>query len=500
MTNDFNIIGDILFSQSLSEIRKKFESLRKDRFEPLDRIIVRQDVPDQYPYVDGVGAKLIDLQKIINQVDIANCFVLFITANKDISNEIDFVTRFYSIDPNPIAYLLVEGEYQKTVARYANTACKKLWNHLYVGTDGNVNPCCLADHRFPLGSVDTMDIDEIFKIHAQEIRSDMAQGLRHRACAGCYEKEDSGIRSARQICDPANQTLEIDDIDIRLNNICNFKCRMCSEYFSSAIQQETIELYGNNAVLGFEKISLRVPGKQVRNQRLEKILPLIGKNINSIYFAGGEPLLTGEHYAILDRLIDLDNTDLAIRYNTNLSTLSYRRCNVIDQWSRFSDVTVGASIDASGAVAEYMRHGTVWNDLVNNIHVIKKSTPHVKLQIASVVSCLTIENLIDLQTDWISSGLFDVDDFQVSVLTSPNFLSPAVLPSHHKHRLTDLIQKHIQCFSGTSLAKQWNDVVTWMNHNDFTFALKDFSQRTRVLDAHREESFEAVFPTYRDLL
>jgi len=500
MTINYNIVGTVLFSQSLSEIRQKFESLKKDRFAPSDRIVIRQDIVDEYLYVDAVGTKLIEIQKIINLVDISNCFILLVTANTDISYEIDFVTKHYSVDSNPMEFMVIDGEYTKTIKKYTDTACQKLWNHLYVGPDGNVNPCCLADHGFPLGNLDDHTMSEIIGNRAEKIRSDMTQGYRNRACAPCYKKEDSGIKSGRQCCDPSAQTLEIKDIDIRVNNICNFKCRMCSEYSSSAIQQETIELYGKDTAMSFEKISLERTKKQTKNRRLEKILPFVTTDLQSIYFAGGEPLIMAEHYAVLDQLIMTGNTGLAIRYNTNLSTLSYKNHDVIDYWKKFSNITVGASIDASGAVAEYMRHGTVWNDIVNNILAIKKDVSHVKIQIESSVSNLTIENLIDLQTQWIDQGLFQIEDFRVQVVVSPNFLSPAVLPSHHKDRLSAIIQTHIQRFPNTRLADQWRDVLQWMNGQDYTFMLKDFAHRTRVLDIHRKESFTEIFPGYKDLV
>jgi MoaA/NifB/PqqE/SkfB family radical SAM enzyme len=500
MISTYNVVGEILFSQTLLQIRNTLEALRKDTFDPHDRIVIHQDEPDVYHYVDGVGKKLIQIQQIINQVDISNCFILLETANVDISREINFITTHYSVDSNPIEFLVVDGAYKKTIQKYQDTACKKLWNHLYVGTDGNVNPCCVADHRFPLGSIDEVKSkDDVFKL-TEQIRSEMIQGYRNRACAVCYEKEDSGIQSVRQVVDTTEQPPAIKDLDIRLNNICNFKCRMCSEYFSSAIQQETVELYGKDATLGFEKISLLKETKSVKNQRLENISLFLNNNIESIYFAGGEPLITAEHYEILDRIIEIGNTDLKIRYNTNLSTLYYKKSSVLDRWQQFSDITVGASIDASGDVAEYIRHGTVWNEIVNNINLIKNYAPHVKLNITSAVSFLTIENLIDLQNTWIEQRLFDVDDFHVSIVVSPIFLSPAVLPQHHKDRLNNLIQAHIERFAGTTLARQWQHVLQWMNSNDYTFALKDFKNRTYVLDQHRNESFVAVFSKFKDLV
>lgn len=499
MTIAHHIVGTVRFSQSLPEIRKQLELLRKDAFASMDRIVITQDILDDYPYVDAVGSKLIEIQKIINQVDIANCFILLVTANTDISYEIDFITKHYSTDPTPMEFLLTDGEYTKTVNRYPDTACQKLWNHLYAGTDGNVNPCCLADHRFPLGNLDQHSVHDIIQNRAVKIRSDMARGYRNRACATCYEQEDSGLKSGRQSCDPEMQTLQIKNIDIRVNNICNFKCRMCGEYFSSAIQAETIELYGQDTVMGFEKISLDNTKKQTKQQRLEKILPFVTNDLDSIYFAGGEPLIMAEHYAILDQLIMIANTDLAVRYNTNLSTLVYKNLSVIDRWQKFSNITVGASVDASGAVAEYLRHGTVWKDVMVNIHVIKQQVPHVKLQITSTVSAFTIENLIDLQSRWIEQQLFSAEDLQVRVVTSPNFLSPAMLPQHHKDRLGTVIRKHMRRLHGTALADQWHDVLQWMLKNDYTFALNDFRHRTSVLDAHRNESFVDIFPEFQDL-
>ena len=89
-----NIIDTILFSESLATIEKKFRLAKKDSFDPNDRIIVEQDVPDNYPYIDCSGIKLIEIQKIINAVDISNCFILLITPNPDVKIEIDFITKF----------------------------------------------------------------------------------------------------------------------------------------------------------------------------------------------------------------------------------------------------------------------------------------------------------------------------------------------------------------------------------------------------------------------
>lgn len=501
MISEYNVIDTIMFSETLADIERKLRTSRKESFDPTDRIIIKQDIEDQYPYIDSAGTKLIEIQKIINSVDISNCFILLVTSNPDIEHEIEFITKFYSIDPTPINFLISrDSPYHKEIKKYADTSCEKVWNHLYIGTDFNVNPCCIANHRFPIGNIKNNSLHEIINSSAfNQIRDWMKQGYRSIACGTCYQKEDIGLTSDRRSVNLDSQVIDITSLDIRLNNICNFKCRMCSEYFSSSIHEETIVLYGKNATLGAEKISLEKTVNRERDEIFSKLDSYVTNKIKKIYFAGGEPLIMHEHYLILDKLIDINNLDLSISYNTNLSKLTYKNLNVIDYWNQFSDVTVGASIDASDQVAEYVRHGTVWKDLVQNIVSIKENAPRVNLKITSTVSFLTVENLINLQKCWIDQNIFDVDSLSISILTSPEYLSLAALPVDHKNRISKIIQQHINYLSGTILAGQWKNTLSFMLNNDYTHTLDQFRHRTRVLDNHRGESFVEVFPDFKNL-
>ncbi len=118
MISDYNIIDTIFFSSPLTEIENRLRQSRKESFDPDDRIIIKQDVEDSYPYVDAAGIKLIEIQKLISSIDISNCFILLVTANTDVKNEIDFVTKFYSVDPTPINFLIINGDYKKTIIKY----------------------------------------------------------------------------------------------------------------------------------------------------------------------------------------------------------------------------------------------------------------------------------------------------------------------------------------------------------------------------------------------
>ena len=495
------VVGVLQFDNNLNEISKQLTSLQKEQFLPNERIVIVQENPDHYPYIDGPGTQLIEIQKLVNRADIGNCFILILTANASIHNEIKTVNQDYSFDKTLFDYCIFPGEYNISIPTYSNTACTKLWNHLYIGTDNNITPCCVANHRYPLGNINDQSIKSILDSkESTQLRQWMIDGYRVKSCEVCYNNEDNNLKSLRQSFKPKSTDREkITFLDVRLNNICNFKCRMCSEYFSSSIQQETIDIFGKDAILGHEKIDLSSTNRKTRLNNLEKLLPYVNEDLEHIYFAGGEPLITEEHYKILNQLVKIKHFDIELTYNTNLSKLSYKSHNIFDYWKQFSNVTVGASIDASESVAEYVRHGTIWQDILDNINAIKQQTPHVNLEITSTVGWLNLENLIKLQAHWLDTSIFDYKQLKIGTLTNPTYLCVTTLPHHHKERLTEKINNHIQRLGDCLLSESWKDLRNFMNSTDTTKDLVEFYKRTITLDQHRKESFIEVFPQFTDL-
>ena len=486
-------ITTINFHSDLNDIYQQLLLSKKDKFNNNERIVILQSHEDEYPYVDAPGKRLIELQELVDQLDISNYFILLKTPNPNIKHELLDLVSNYSYQDTPFDYIVYDSIYKKEVAQHANASCAKFWNHLYVSPEGNSNACCTSDPRFPVGTIDNL------REKLLELKQHTFNGYRVRTCKKCYEDEDAGLVSQRIPCSYTPDTPDnITDLDIRINNLCNFKCRMCSEEYSSAIQAETVEIYGKDAVLGNTQFSLERSNLIERNKKFLKIKPFITNNLKSIYFAGGEPLLVDEHYQILEELININNTDIKIRYNTNLSTLRYKNKSIFDYWDKFKNIQVGASIDCSSSAAEYIRHGTVWRDVESNIIEIQKNAPHVELFLASTVTSLGLESLIDLQKEYLSKG-FNQNVMNAKVLTHPHFLSVAALPKHHKQRLEKIILEHIDHLGKTELAQQWQRVLQYMNNYDYSYSLPEFKQRMQVLDKHRNESFVTIFPQFADL-
>jgi radical SAM protein with 4Fe4S-binding SPASM domain len=484
-----------------------YQSEYKDNF----RILIVQDCVDTYDYQDWPGQAICALQKHATQIDISNFFILVVTYNPNINQELEQVRALYSTDDCAMqSYILPDREYQITYKKQ-DTFCVLPWMHLYVGPDGNVLPCCQADHRHVMGNIKHSSIDEIVGSSAfNQLRANMLSGKRSKECAQCYTKEDAGLASARiyqnkqwpniQAADqdPSGRILSFEPtyLDIRLNNICNLKCRMCSGYFSSAIAQEDEDLFGNPQSV---QSSMELQQRKIALDKIIKYLPLCEK----IYFAGGEPLLASEHYEILNALIACNNTNLEITYNTNFTTLSYRGQSVLDLWSKFSNITIGASLDAQGAVAEYVRHGTNWKNIESNLKLVKSCCPHVNITVTSVVGLLNVQSLMDLQNSWHTSGKLNITEFYLSVMISPAWLTITVLPEHHKQRLTSMINKHVlwcQAQGALQLATRWVKVLEYMQSRDDSHQLREFKRLTNMLDNSRNTSLSLVIPDYADLL
>ena len=65
----------------------------------------------------------------------------------------------------------------------------------------------------------------------------------------------------------------------------------------------------------------------------EIINSIISDDIEEVYFAGGEPLITPYHYELVDQLISMNVAeDINLRYNTNLSTVKYKSIDLAERW------------------------------------------------------------------------------------------------------------------------------------------------------------------------
>jgi radical SAM protein with 4Fe4S-binding SPASM domain len=388
----------------------------------------------------------------------------------------------------------------------SKTFCILPWMHFYANPDGNVLPCCIGDHKQPLGNVQQTPIADIWNSDRYKtMRLNMLAGRPCRECDSCYQAEDAGVNSFRQsvnrdyaeflnFADETNSdgslnSMKLKYLDIRWSNICNFKCRSCSSTYSSSWATEDNKHGDNKKVFIFA-------GGTNNDTLYEQLKPYIAE-VKEIYFAGGEPLLMDKHYDILNHLIETGNTEIKIRYNSNLSSLVFKNQSVIELWKKFSNVYLNVSLDSWGSRAEYIREGTDWSTLEENIRLVKSSCPHIHIGVASVISAFNVYTLPEFIDYMITNELVDSSTTaSFYSLLNPNFYSFDIFDLETK---SNIIEKLSNRNYNNHIKSQIENVIRQLTVSTYNPRLQQqFKNRTDYYDTIRNKKFIDTFPELKD--
>ena len=405
--------------------------------------------------------------------------------------------------------------------------CILPWIHMHVWPNGNAMPCCIADSDQPFGNLKENKIEEVWNSDRyKELRLAMLNGEKLDCCRRCYELEDSTyIWTLRKnhnqwfgdkhfdLVEKTKPDGSIDEfrmayLDIRFSNICNMKCRSCGPELSSQHAKEFKELYGEHELARM----LKNDGKIVVNiahennfwEDLQKYLP----DVEEVYWAGGEALITDEHYKILDYWLANNKKDVRLRYTTNFSNFRYKQKSIIEYWKEFSDIQVSASLDCNGKRAEYSRHGTDWQQIEKNRFEMLERVPHVYFELTPTISLYNVWNWPDFHMDWVERGLVDIENCRLNMLTGPDFMRIDIIPDDIK---IELRAKYLDYKSWAfdkikDRAKQKpeiikdvigkiDSVIQFLNTGKLNKEkLKQFFNNNHHLDQYRKEDFWTVYP------
>ena len=413
-------------------------------------------------------------------------------------------------------------------AQSSETFCIMPWVHQFVDAQGSIRPCCIYDfHAEELGSLKKNTLEEIWNNDkTKELRLRFLNGEKDSACFRCYNRGTTMKTGHNNIYMPKKHIQDIiastqEDgslpkhelyyMDVRFNNLCNFTCRTCSPHFSTSWILDHRKLYNipvetskdpNNLVDSFH-----FPGQR-EEQALEEILPHL-ETIDYVYFAGGEPLMQKEHYAVLKQLIKLKKFNIKIRYNTNFSKLVNNKVDVIDYWKQFKDISIHASIDGSYAKAEYWRKGTVWEDIVDNRERLLKEVPHAKFVVNYTVSWTNALNMLELHKEWIELGLIKPDNLITNFLDQPEYYCIKNIPLWKKKKIENACLEHCEWLKSVGVSEDGYSLTIIKGVIDFMYsaaqhinpdrALSRFKHMNEKLDDIRNENFYDVFPEHEDM-
>lgn len=402
---------------------------------------------------------------------------------------------------------------KELLLKRSKTFCMMPWVHMHTTPAGASAPCCIAEScasENGFGNSREHSLDEIVNSEQmKQLRLDMLSGKMNNECVKCYAHEKEGVKSFRQFSseewahafDDVIENTNLEDgsvtnfkmryFDIRFSNICNFKCRTCGPEFSTQWEQENLK-----SGVFYAKV---IP-KNDNPKFLQDVVDQID-NMEIAYFAGGEPLITEEHYILLEEMLKRGRTDIKLRYNTNLSNFKYKNKDILSLWSKFDNpIDIYASIDHYGERAEYIRHGTDWKVVEENFLKAKK-TDFIQIQINTVLSVFNYLTIFDFYKYLIDNKMYTPQDniYTLYNMSTPGFLTCHILPYDLKEKGEESINKAIEYMKQHNfrdeqiqqleITKQWvNSAYTWEENQ------VQFREEIKRLDAIRNESFTDTFP------
>jgi len=393
-----------------------------------------------------------------------------------------------------------------------NKVCLAPWLHMHSWPNGNVYPCCLTGMEDNIGNLHDKSLKEIWNDEPmRKLRRDFLDGKEPPSCVRCFEQERNGQGSLRNhinrnfehrkdLIATTNIDGSLDNMhlaywDFRFSNICNFKCRSCGPQLSSGWYDDTKKIYGG--------LPNDIPDPKKTINLWEQLEPYF-ETVEEIYFAGGEPLLMEEHYLILQRLDEMGRHDVRLRYNTNFSTMRYKKLDAFETWSRFKDIEIGASLDGMGPEGEFIRKGMDWQQTLANRERLRNEVPQALFFINCTTGVQNAYHIVDfykwaVETKFINSP----DDFRVNLIQFPLDQRVQVLPEHHKKELSKLYQDVIKFAidkGAVRVQDQFNPLINFMLEQDLSEQLPFLKQKMETLDRIRNESFTSTFPKLADIM
>lgn len=391
--------------------------------------------------------------------------------------------------------------------------CMMPWVHMHLWPAGYTYPCCMSDPALPVGNTQTQSLQEIWNgPEMRQLRLNMLQDKPSPECRRCYELEDNGMSTLRtgsleNYKHHQSKVKETSDdgsagevnmayLDIRFSNLCNLKCRSCGPQFSSSWFEDHKQMYGK---MDHPKIL------QVRDDMrsfLDELEPML-ESVERVYWAGGEPLITKEHYNILDKWIAMGKRDVKMDYTTNFTQMYYKNKTAFDYWNKFEHVRVAASLDANHTRGEYLRKNMVWSEVVQNRRNMIEQCPHVYFELTPTVSVYNVLNLPDFHKEWIEEGLLEPQNIRINILLDPTYMRLQILPPWIKDQVRTRYAEHIaylKQFENTSwVIKDYESILQFME-TDRTDEVKMWHFKTHRVDNLRNENVFDVFPELKDIM
>lgn len=291
----------------------------------------------------------------------------------------------------------------------------------------------------------------------KNLRNLLSNDVWNSHCKSCEDRENKNIISYRQRQnevfwhDELNEGIQPDGtssfanleyLEFRFSNTCNFSCLHCMPEYSSA----WTDIVRNITVEDDDKQNNITPLiSEVKNQNwtIEEAEAVADDlitnfpNVKRLDFAGGEPLYQKQFWAFLRKIIkhpNIDNMNVTIISNFN-TPVDYAELAML--LTHFKESTIRISVDGSKAIYKYFRTGN-WDVLKQNMQVFRGINRKTILETTCTVSAYQI---LDLKNSFLDMYYLPSDRIHHTIVQYPTYLDPSILKSRFLPQIKEDLAK-----------------------------------------------------------
>jgi hypothetical protein len=210
---------------------------------------------------------------------------------------------------------------------------------------------------------------------------------------------------------------------------------------------------------------------------------------------------------ILNRIIESRRADTtSLEYNSNMMAIPPK---LYEQWSQFRSVRIGASIDAIGSLAGYIRHPSRWELIEKNCDIIGNGLfPNITASIATTISIFNVRHFPDISRWSVTKNYRNIMRRPSwHVVHNPPHMSIQCLPWLMKEVIEREYVQHfewLRSFLGevkaAPIIDHYQGIIRFMKMADTSDQLPLLKKTVSSIDRIRKESIDTMIPWLASIL
>lgn len=255
-----------------------------------------------------------------------------------------------------------------------------------VDTSPSYQPCC---HNTKFKNIQFDNIDQYWNSpELNDLQKSFQLNKKDPSCNYCWNLENSGQKSLRieSLSRPISDPYCVKQVKLRTGKTCNLSCMSCFSTISSTYQ--TLWQSDPTWIMPAGKLT-----DAVYDYDMDSWIRKNHSQIEYIETLGGEPLFSKDFLSLLDFLVESDSAKNITLFLITNGTLLYP--SLLSVISKFKKTVFAVSLDAIGQANDYIRWGSDFKKINNNINIIKDFADCSVLPTLSALNIARIHELYE---------------------------------------------------------------------------------------------------------